>query len=492
MYFEWRKLIKSKLRIGILVLLLAMPMGILFAGYQDLYDSIRFPVIESVTIMNDGFSSVNQVKLDYVVEDGITYRGLDAIRRQDEIAHEYAGNLADGASENMRDTLEDKLAQLSSSAMIDEEKMTAYYDENWKSYYEKCKKGELTLGEYLDYDHEHTATLRSFEQDEEILPLTSFQTFYTDAYTLESASLKMLYEYPLYEEEYHQEDDLITKEKLAYLEEYERLKTLHPTERVEMEGEWPRIFYHSSEENYSDDKIAYLNTEFMKHPMKLEGMKAYSLMTSCMEALAKAMPWILLLFGVFFASLFNQEYKHKTDQLLRGMWIGNGAQAKAKIKLCFLIMMGYSVIVLFLIWVVPHILIGYHSLDGFSRWIWSYQEEMIMISFLFLFAMLLYCGILCLLSACVKSMFSAFLLFVVCIGIGCMEQFATFPFMTSSFLSCLPCSSFTADFYPLMVYPFLGMFVQKGYVLLIMYAGIGLLCTWIAYQYYRKKDVQNA
>lgn len=492
MYFEWRKLIKSKLRIGVLVLLLLMPIGILIAGYQNFYESIRFPVIESITIMKDGFSRLHQEKLNYVVEDGITYHNLDAIRRQDAIAHQYAGNIDDGASKNMTAALEDKLAQLASSAIIDDEKMTAYYDENWKSYYEKCKRGELSRGEYLDYDHEHSATMRTVEQDEEILPLEGFHTFYTDAYTLESASLEMLYEHPVYDEEYHQEDDLITKEKLAYFKKYEELKAMHPTERVEMEGEWPRIFHRTSEEDYSEDKIEYLNTEFMKHPMKLEGMKAYTLMTSCMESLAKGMPWILLLFGVLFASLFNQEYKYKTDQLLRGMRIGNEVQARAKIKLCFSMMMGYSVVVLLLIWVVPQILIGYHSLDGLSRWIWSYQEEMRMISLLFLFAMFLYCGILCMLSACVKSMFTAFLLFLFFIGIGCMEQLGTFPFMTQSFLSWLPIASFTAEFYPLQVYPFLGMFVQKGYVLLIVYAGIAILSTWIAYQYYRKKDVQNA
>lgn len=483
MLFEWKKLMKSKLRMTLMGLLIILPILMIASGVNIFLKNMEFVQIELIETPESGTPYVITKSVDYVIEDGVRYEGLDAVRRADQIQHEYAGSV-----ERLYEVYQNKLAQLSlNEEHIDEQKMITYYGKDWKQYYEQCKRGELSVNAYEELIQGYRDDPIAADSKKQMMRLEDFHLFYTDEIAIERSSLAFLYQPRL--EIDPQESYLITEEKVQAMKQYEEQIGSVMGEQMET----PKLFYYrSNDSRFDKDTIEYLNTQFLKHPFLQDGTMAYQMMISCMELLAHFLPWMLLLFGAIFIPLFQQEVRCQTDQLLRSVVIGNAKQAISKIGLCSMVMLGYSIIVLFLIWLIPQLLIGYHSLEGFSVWIWSMQEEMIMASVLYLFCMFLYAGLLCLLSAYTAKRLSAYLWYMLCVGIGCMEAFITFPFMTQSFLSYLPGSCFKANAYPFHTFHIFGRWIDQGVVNVIVYGGIAIICMLLAFFHYRKRDIQNA
>lgn len=492
MRYEWQKLRKSKLRLLVVILLACMPFVILKRGYDTFMEDIRFPVIESIRVEEGGFSSVIEKKLDYILYDGITYTGLDAVRKIDQVQHESVCAYTDETCHKaIFDQMNEAYAQLHTKDMIDEEKMTAYYDEHWKEYYEKCKRGELTYEEYFSYNAKHMASILG-DRAKDILPFEGFRIYYKDDYTIAKESLQSVYNYNYkYSEPYQKEDYLITRDKIAVIEEHERTKTNDPMEKSTVE--WPKMFtYFSSNEEVSDAQIAYLNEKFLRIPEIHDGTMAIALMKSFMDAFAHYLPWITLLFGIVFAPVFNQEYRYQTDQIMRSVMVGNKKQAHRKLALCIGSMMGFTLFTLTCIWLLPHVLIGYHSLESYASGIYSYREQMIMCTLLCIVSMLLYSCILCFLSSYMKSLFSAFLLFLVCIWIGNIGNFINYAWLTREVLSFFPGTCFLSYHYPEKVFTVFGCIIEQGYLMIVLYALLALLCGMLACRHYQRKDVENA
>lgn len=492
MRYEWQKLRKSKLRLFVVFLLVCMPFVILKRGYDTFMETIHFPVIESIRIEEGGFSSVVEQKLDYILYDGITYRGLDAVKKIDQIQHERVCAYTDETCHQaIFAQYDEAFAQLRTEDMIDEEKMVAYYDEHWKEYYEKCKRGELTYEEYANYNAEHTASMLG-ERAKDIMPLEIFHIYYKDDYTIAKESLLSIYNYNAkYMEPYQKEDYLITRDKIAIIEAYYRTQSNNPMERTSIE--WPKMFIKiSSNEEVSDAQIAYLNEKFLSIPEIHDGTMAIAFMKSLMDAFAHYLPWICLLFAVLFASLFNQEYRYKTDQIMRSVIVGNKMQARRKLALCIGSMMSFTTFTLLCIWLLPHVLIGYHSLESYASGIYSYREQMIMCTLLCMVSMLLYSCILCFLSSYMKSLFSAFLLFLVCIWIGNIGNFINYAWLTREVLSFFPGTCFLSYHYPEKVFTVFGCIIEQGYLMIAGYGFAAVICGMFAYRHYQRKDVENA
>lgn len=484
--FEWLKISKNKLHIIVLICLLIIPVLTVKKGYDLTIEAFHFPTVESA------FATSLTGEISYALDDGVVYEGFEAVVHLDQINHAIAGYESDEWYAEKRQILEEKSVNAQTEKTLDEALMQKRYGDNWKQLYEKSINNTLTHREYISAIGERYAGGAKVDLDS-IMSKDLFRVYYNEAYVIEQESIGSFYGGMVNEDWnlFEKENFLFTKDKLADLGEYERQRQLNPIVRPSVA--YPKIFMKIPVDS-SEEEFSYLNSQFLKKSLYKDGSGAYTFLLKNAEALKAYLPWILLLLGILLTGIFNMEYHHKTDQSLRAMKQGNATQARAKMKLGFMLFAGFSIYTLLLILLVPQFMIGYHSLAIGGNYLWNASYEMILICGFFITSMLFYYAVTMLVSAYAKSKFIAFIIYAMVVVITCYSGDIATSLLRVDWTwinSILPGCFFTAPYYTDLFSCF-GIIFEGCYLLVIIFLIIAIVMLFLAHQHYRRREIVNA